>query len=100
MLDNKSWTLGVLSNVHAPPDGAGRLLILPVRVDPFIDPGNFFHPRMPLFMRHSHDGFPVPMEVIRNERYLLEDILQGVAYDSPRRPNSLSNFAPHSGQAT
>lgn len=85
---------------RAPPKGVGRSLILPVRVDPFVDSGNFFHPSMPLFVRHAHDVFPVPVEVVSDERYLLEDILQGVAYDSPRRPNSLSNLAPHSGQET
>jgi hypothetical protein len=100
VLDDKSWTHGVLLHEHAPPDWAGRILFLPVGVDPLVDPRNLFYPCMPFFMRQAHDGFPVPVEVIGDERYLLEDILQGVAYDSPRRPNSLSNFAPHSEQVT
>ena len=85
---------------RAPPEWAGRSLILPVRVDTFVDSGNFFHPCMPLFVRHAHDVFPIPVEVVSDERYLLEDVLQGVAYDSPRRPNSLSNLAPHSEHVT
>ena len=92
--------MGILSKEDDPPGWAGRYIILPVRVDAFIDSRNFLHPCVPLFMWHRHDGFPVPMEMVRNERYLLEDILQGVAYDSPRRPNSLSNLAEHSGQVT
>ena len=45
-------------------------------------------------MLHGKDVVKRPMEVVGDVSYLLEDPLQGVAYDSPRRPNSFSNFTP------
>jgi hypothetical protein len=64
----------------------------PSCIDSIVDTRDFFDPAMPLFVRHRHDGLSVPMEVIGDERYLLENILKRVAYYSPRRPNSFSNL--------
>ena len=80
----------------APPGWAGHF-ILPVRVDSLIDSGNFLHPHAAL-MRHLHDASVPNGSDMMNATF--EDVLQGVAYDSPRRPNSLSNLAPHSRQLT
>ena len=37
----------------------------------YVDPGNLPHPPAPLFVLQVHDLFVRPVEVIRNEGYLL-----------------------------
>jgi hypothetical protein len=69
-------------------------------VDLLVDRRDLLDPLVALTMTDIKQTIAVPMEMVRDERYLLEDILKGVAHYSPRRPNSLSNFEPHSGQVT
>ena len=51
-------------------------------------------------MRHIENVISRPVKMVSNEGYLLVNIFQGVAYNSPRRPNSLSKILPHWGQVT
>ncbi len=69
-------------------------------IDSFIDFRDFLHPIMSLLMGHIEDVISRPVKMVSNEGYLLVYIFQGVAYNSPRRPNSFSKFAPHSGHFT
>lgn len=60
-------------------------------VDPLVDAGDLSHPRVALPVTQREHLVSTPMEVVGDERYLLEDILKRVAHYSPRRPNSFSN---------
>jgi hypothetical protein len=48
-----------------------------------VDSGNFFTPPLPFSMFHVNNLFKRPMEVVRDESYLLIYSIEGVAYYSP-----------------
>src|SRR5206468_3538633 len=69
-------------------------------VDTLIDPRDLVDPAAPFEMRHRKQLLGVPVEVVRDVGYLLVELLQGVAHDSPGSPSSTSNRAEHCGHTT
>jgi hypothetical protein len=50
---------------------------------PLIDGCNLFHPPAPEAMIQIKNGFRLPVEVVGDVGYLLVELFQRVAYDSP-----------------
>jgi len=51
-------------------------------------------------MFHVEDGLRAPGHVIPNVGYLLEDPVEGVAYDPPNSARSTSISSEHAGHVT
>lgn len=77
-----------------------RGFILSRAVNSVIDFGYFLDPVVSFLVRHFYDLVSIPVKVVCDKGYLLEHTLQGVAYDSPRRPNSFSKVSPQCGHFT
>src|ERR1700693_3869355 len=70
-------------------------------VDPLVDLGDLLDPHVPLLVLHRQDVVHAPVKVVRDVGYLAGDLVQRVAYDSPRAvapvPMSTWNSWPQPG---
>lgn len=72
-------------------------------VDLLVDLGDLLDPYLALPVFHVQDLVRGPVEVVCDVSYLLVQLVQGVAYDSPTLnspPRSISNRCLHSGHET
>ena len=69
-------------------------------IDPPVDRRDLLHPLPPLGVLQVEHLVPRPVEVVRNERYLLVQQAEGVADHPPRLSVSTSNSWAHFGHAT
>ncbi len=67
---------------------------------PAVDPGDLLRPALPVGVLEGQDLVQRPVEVVGDVGYLLEQPVEGVAYDPPRRTTSTSNSCWQPGQAT
>src|SRR5262249_11981690 len=65
-----------------------------------VDANKLFDPLAPLGMLKGHELVVRPVEVIRERGYLLVELREGVAYDSPDRSGSTSKACWQCGQTT
>jgi hypothetical protein len=70
----------------------GRLAGLPIDLRDLLDEA------LPVAVLQVQDLVQRPVEVVCQEGYLLEEIIEGVAYDSPRPAGSISNVSWQCGQ--
>src|SRR5207253_3814901 len=66
-------------------------------VDLLVDLGDLLHPPVPLLVRDAEDLLPRPVKMVRDEPYLLEELVQGVGRYSPSVPRSKSKFCSQCG---
>lgn len=69
-------------------------------VDALIQARDFTHPTSSVRVLERENALLVPMEVVSDEGYLLEDRVEGVASNPPRPPTSAWNSCSHFGQLT
>ena len=77
-----------------------RLHLVILSADDFINPADLLDPALSLWMGKAVDSAPRPVKMIGDEGYLLKELLQGVAYDSPGISSSNSKLWSQCGQAT
>ncbi len=61
-------------------------------VQSLVDLGNFLHPLPPIIMLHLEYVIERPVKVVGDVGYLLEEVLEGVAFYSPGLPISTSKL--------
>src|SRR5580692_4038477 len=69
-------------------------------IEPLINSRDFTDPALSFAVVQGHNLLIRPMQVIRDEGYLLVQQLRGVARQPPRLLISTSNFASQTGHAT
>src|SRR5690242_16064106 len=63
-----------------------------------VNGGDLLHPAPPVGVFQLHDLPLRPVEVVRDERYLPQELIEGVANDPPSASGSGANWWRHSGQ--
>jgi len=59
-------------------------------IDPPVDPGDLFHPAAAVGVLKCQDITQRPVQVVRKIGYLLVELIEGVAFDSPNSPKLTS----------
>jgi hypothetical protein len=84
-----------LHRASLPPEPAVRLRLL---TQAPIDRADLLHPAAPVAVLQLQDVAERPVEVVRNEGYLLVELIEGVACYPPAGVTSTSKFVPQLGQ--
>ena len=72
------------------PGSATRCGLLHFLTQPLVDRADLLDEAATVAVLQLHDLFQRPVEVVGDEGYLLVELFEGVAYDSPGEPTSMS----------